>query len=120
MPDSDLPFEFNHKNGYVGTVENVVVQSVSSDGSNILKTSSPAKPPKKYHAQNNNKINTVQYTDPNEKVVETYVQNPQRIQQGINPAINEFYGLRPSRHTFTSSTNIQANNLFEAMKKYVN
>ncbi|NP_001156070.1 uncharacterized protein LOC100159485 precursor [Acyrthosiphon pisum] len=57
MPDSDLPFEFNHKKGSIMTDDNVLTQSVSSDGQNVFKTNEP-QPIKKYQKANTNNKNS--------------------------------------------------------------
>ena len=51
IPESDLPFEFNYKSGSVVTGNNVLTQSVSSNGQEVLKVNDP-QPIKKYHSKN--------------------------------------------------------------------
>ncbi|XP_025207447.1 uncharacterized protein LOC112603189 [Melanaphis sacchari] len=56
MPDSDLPFEFNHDTGSVITEDNVLTQSVSSDGETVFKANEP-QPIIKYQNSNKNTNN---------------------------------------------------------------
>ncbi|XP_025414663.1 uncharacterized protein LOC112686535 [Sipha flava] len=96
IPDSEWPFEFNHDKGSITTDDNVLVQSVSSDGKTVLNTNDP-QPIKKYYGSNNKKPN-VQHTADSSGV---YEQNPNKVNQGnnYNKKINKvgsYFGYSPS------------------------
>nr|UXL78658.1 salivary effector protein 2204 [Schizaphis graminum] len=110
MPDSDLPFEFSDK-GSVITEDNVLTQSVSSDGKTVFKTNDP-QPIKKYQRVENTKKSP---TNQNQKQHENY--------RPANSAI-EYYSPIPARHTSTShySTSPMMDNrwnFLENFSKYV-
>lgn len=86
--NSDLPFEFNFKNGSVVTEDNVLTQSVSSDGQNVLKTNDP-QPIKKYQ-----KVNKSSKSSTN--------QNPNKKQHANNYKAANSAVEYPASHTSTS------------------
>lgn len=111
MPTSDLPFEFNYSKGSIVTDDNVLTQSVSSDGKNTLKTNSP-QPIKKY-----------QSVDKNPKTWYTTNQNSNTIQQEKYNSKNNGYEF-PIGHTsilhYSNSPMLTDRQwFFENLSKYV-
>lgn len=130
MPDSDLPFEFNHNKGSVIAEDNVLTQSVSSDGSTVLKTNRP-QPIKEYYS---NKINSANRdTDKDTKTYSSIVQSPSRMTktQQNNDNDNNYYDyvlntildLLPVRCITTSCSSSPSENnqwnIFRSIKTYV-
>jgi len=111
MPDSDLPFEFSDK-GSVITEDNVLTQSVSSDGKTVFKTNDP-QPIKKYQKFKNIKKSPTNQNQ-NQKQYENY--------KPANSAIK--YPVIPAGHTSTqyySTSPMMDNrwNFLDNFSKYV-
>ncbi|KAE9525059.1 hypothetical protein AGLY_014473 [Aphis glycines] len=110
--NSDLPFEFNFKNGSVVTEDNVLTQSVSSDGQNVLKTNDP-QPIKKYQ-----KVNKSSKSSTNQNP--TKKQHANNYKAAANSAVEY-----PAGHTSTSyysTFSPMMNNqwdFFENFSKYI-
>ncbi|KAL4135724.1 hypothetical protein QTP88_007319 [Uroleucon formosanum] len=107
-PESDLPFEFNHGKGSVINDDNVLVQSVSSDGKNVLKINDP-QPIKKYQYVNTNNKRPSKNQDLNRK---------QRIQNNPASGIIMFPAEHLSTSHHTTFPTINGNNFFEYFSKY--
>ncbi|XP_015374910.1 PREDICTED: uncharacterized protein LOC107169623 [Diuraphis noxia] len=108
VPNSDLPFEFNLDKGSVITEDNILTQSVSSDGQNVIKTN---KPQPIIHYQSDNK----------DKNKSSKQQNKNKKQQIENNAANGATKY-PTEH---SSVSYYSNNpimdqfrFFENLSKY--
>ncbi|KAF0765039.1 Uncharacterized protein FWK35_00012010 [Aphis craccivora] len=86
--NSDLPFEFNFNKGSTITEDNVLTQSVSSDGQNVLKTNDP-QPIKKYQRVNKNSKSSTN-------------QNPNKKQHANNYKAANSATEYPASHTSTS------------------
>lgn len=127
MPESDLPFEFNYKTGSIVVDDGVIIQSVSSDGSTVLKTKSP-QPMKKYYSNNNKNMNTFKKPhDTGSAHMQTYnnVENAYKTQEiDNNYKLNSLFNVYPSRYnTITSyASSLSDYNpwiFFQNSKKYV-
>jgi len=108
MPDSDFPFEFSSKGSKI-TEDNILTQSVSSDGKTVFKTN-PPQPIKKYQSANKNNNNL------------SKDQNSNKNQQIQNDAENDVIPY-PAKHSSTSyhySTipTMDMNSFFEHFSKY--
>lgn len=108
MPDSDLPFEFNYNKGSTITEDNVLTQSVSSDGKTVFKTNTP-QPIKKYQTVNKNNKNSSKNQGSNKN---------QRIQNNAaNSAITH-----PAKHSsssyYSTFPTMDGNTFFENFSKY--
>lgn len=123
MPESDLPFEFNYDKGSQIIGENLLTQSVSSDGKTVFSSNSP-QPIKKYGSINNNdnKNPAVQSTKTAyDKESQTNKQNSNKKPQSNNMKTNK---NKPNNYysTYFSPVEIPMAqwNLIENMNRYVN
>jgi len=109
VPDSEWPFEFNFGKGSTITEDNILTQSVSSDGQNVFKTNKP-QPIKHYQSVNKDNNKSSKHQNSNKK---------QRIENNVANDATEY----PAGHSSVSyhSNNPIMNQLkfFENISKYV-
>lgn len=139
IPESDFPFEFNTNRGSVVTDDNVLTQSITSDGKDTLKTNSP-QPIIKYKngvasnagdnsesstSINGSKIQSIKVNNGNSRIGQNY----KKKSSSMNPQSNGYmvksiYHI-PIKHIESSTnpsslTNDEQWELFENLYKYAN
>lgn len=129
VPESDLPFEFNYDKGSEIIGENLLTQSVSSDGKTVLSTNSP-QPIKKYtninNSSNNNNNNIIKKNSEEmstktayDKETPTNKQNSYKKPQTDHVKINKNKSNNFSSFISPMDIPMAQWNLLENMSRYV-
>ncbi|XP_060858326.1 uncharacterized protein LOC132935728 [Metopolophium dirhodum] len=109
LPDSDLPFEFNHEKGSIMTDDNVLTQAVSSDGQNVFKTNDP-QPIKKYQKANTNNKKPSKNQNLNRK---------QRIQNNAANGAITYPAGHSSTSYYSTFPTMDGSNFFEHFSRLI-
>jgi len=99
VPTSDLPFEFNNNKGSIVTEDNVLTQSVSSDGQNVLKLNDPQPIVKYQGAKKNNKKSTKNQNSNKKQQIKNNSENS-AIKYPAGHSSTSYYSTSPMMNQF--------------------